>query len=296
MAREPAPMAELAVTDIDRAVAAATKTVGALGLEVNEAVVIHASNRIVLRLLPSDILARVALASDRAAQFEVDLAIRLAGTDSPVAALDARVAPRVYEHDGFVITLWSFYAAEPAHPLSPAVYADALSRLHAGLQRVNLPTPHFMDRVEEARRLVGSPGQTPTLGCDDRNLLSRTFLTVTRAIADRRPVEQLLHGEPHPGNVLNTRNGPLFVDLETCCRGPIEFDLAHVPEAVSERYPNVDQALLGECRLLVLAMITAWRLDPRDRFPSGAQAARELLAALRAGPPYPALGAITGLD
>ena len=22
--------------------------------------------------------------------------------------------------------------------------------------------------------------------------------------------------------------GPLFIDLETCCRGPVEFDLAHV--------------------------------------------------------------------
>jgi len=65
---------------------------------------------------------------------------------------------------------------------------------------------------------------------------------------------------------------------------------------VSERYPNVDDALLGECRVLALAMVAAWRLDPADRFPSGSQAARELLGALRAGPPYPPLGAINGLE
>jgi hypothetical protein len=45
--------------------------------------------------------------------------------------------------------------------------------------------------------------------------------------------------------------------FETCCRGPVEFDLAHVPEKVSARYPNVDQVLLAECQRLVLAMVAA---------------------------------------
>ena len=76
----------------------------------------------------------------------------------------------------------------------------------------------------------------------------------------------------------------------------MEFDLAHVPKEVSECYAGIDQALLDDCRVLVLAMVAAWRLDPEDQFPSGMQAAVELLAALRAGPPYPALGAISGLN
>jgi hypothetical protein len=46
----------------------------------------------------------------------------------------------------------------------------------------------------------------------------------------------------------------------------------------------------------VLAMIAAWLSDSEDRFPSGREAARELLAALRAGPPYPALATISGLQ
>lgn len=39
----------------------------------------------------------------------------------------------------------------------------------------------------------------------------------------------MLHGEPHPGNVLATADGLLFVGFETCCRGPVEFDLAQEP-------------------------------------------------------------------
>jgi len=289
-------MAEAGLRDVPRAVAAATSTASGLGLSADEAIVLHASNRLALRLLPSDVLARVAVAAHDAAQLEVDLALRLAGTDTPVAALDPRVAPRVYERDGFVITLWTYYASESSRELSPADYADALKRLHVGMHDVDLSAPHFTDRVKEAEALVASRDRTPELNDADRNLLTNTFTTVARAIRNRGTQEQLLHGEPHPGNVLNTKNGPLFIDLETCCRGPVEFDLAHVPSEVSDRYPNVDHSLLHQCRVLVLAMVAAWRLDPGDQLPSGSQAARELLGALRAGPPYPPLGAITGLE
>jgi hypothetical protein len=36
-------------------------------------------------------------------------------------------------------------------------------------------------------------------------------------------------------------------------------------------------------------MVAAWRWDPGDQFPNGQRAARELLSALREGPPWPAL-------
>ena len=289
-------MAEAGVTDVARAVAAATSVASGLGLTTDEAMVLHASNRLAVRLLPSDVLARVALAAHEAAQLEVDLALRLAGAETPLAALDPRVAPRVYERDGFVITLWTYYASKSSHELSPADYADVLLRLHVRMHDLDLSTPHFTDRVKEAEALVASRDRTPELSDADRNLLTNTFSNATRAIRKRGTKEQLLHGEPHPGNILNTKNGPLFIDLETCCRGPVEFDLAHVPHEVSERYPNVDRALLRQCRVLALAMVAAWRLDPGDQLPRGSQAARELLSALRSGPPYPPLGAITGLE
>ncbi len=102
-----------------------------------------------------------------------------------------------------------------------------------------------------------------------RALLSNTLRGLKRSIVDRGAPEQLLHGEPHPGNLLNTTRGPLFIDLETCCRGPVEFDIAHAPEAVSDHYPAVDQDLLRECRILTRAMVTAWRWDRDDQLPDG---------------------------
>jgi thiamine kinase-like enzyme len=160
------------------------------------------------------------------------------------------------------------------------------------MRKLDVTTPHFMDRVAEAEQLVASRDQTPALADADRALLSSTLGSLRRTIADRGAAEQLLHGEPHPGNVLNTKSGPLFIDFETCCRGPVEFDLAHVPEDVSRRYATADEDLLIECRGLVLAMVAAWRWDPGDQFPDRQRAARALLSALRPGPPWPPLDVV----
>jgi Ser/Thr protein kinase RdoA (MazF antagonist) len=268
--------------ELPRAVAAATATASSLGLAVDDVTVLHDSNRLTLRLLPGDVLARVAPVARQVARFEVELARRLAETGAPVAALDPRVPPRVHERDGFVVTLWTYYEPVPHRRVSPADFADALRRLHAGMREIDVPAPHFLDRVERARHLVASREDTPALADVDRELLDDTLRSLSRSIGERGATEQLLHGEPHPGNVLATRYGPLFIDLETCCRGPVEFDLAHAPDDVGRHYPGVDHDLLRDCRILVLAVVTTWRWDRGDQFPDGRRLGTEWLGRIRA--------------
>jgi Ser/Thr protein kinase RdoA (MazF antagonist) len=251
-------------------------------LKVDDAVVLHASNRVTVRLMPCDVVARVAPEGYLTnAEFEVEVAQRLAETNSPVAALDPRVEPRVYARDGFIVNLWTYY--EPVSPseIAPAEYARALQRLHAGLREIDLPAPHFTDRIAEAQQLVGSRDHTPELADPDRAFLGDALRHLRQSIEYRGAADQLLHGEPHPGNLLNTRSGPLFIDFETVCRGPVEFDVAHVPNEVSEHYPGIDPELLRECRTLVLAMVASWRWDREDRFPNGRQMGLEMLSQLR---------------
>jgi aminoglycoside phosphotransferase (APT) family kinase protein len=177
------------------------------------------------------------------------------------------------------VTLWTYYEVVAADMDLPGAYADVLQRLHTGMRNVEIATPHFLDRVAEAERLVTQRDETPALAAADRHLLLRTLHSARERIHSRSAAEQLLHGEPHPGNLLSTRDGPLFIDFETCCRGPIEFDVAHMPEEVSARYPDVDQVLLAQCRL-VLAMVAAWRWDIRDEFPNRHQHGRDILSCL----------------
>ncbi|MCI3935106.1 phosphotransferase [Streptomyces sp. AN091965] len=280
------------MTDVTRAIAAARWVAASLGLPTDGAIVLQNSNKLALRLTPCDVLARVAPVGQEVAQFEVELAQRLAEVGAPACPLESRSEPRVYTRDGFAVTLWTYY--EPVTPhTSPVAYAKALERLHTGMRTVDVPSPRFTDRITEAEDVVADPDRSTELADADRVFLGGRLASLRRAIEERGAVEQLLHGEPHPGNVLSTRNGPLFIDLETCCRGPVEFDLAHVPEAVCEHYPRVDHGLLEECRQLVIAMVAAWRWELGDQFPNGRRFGEELLRVLREGRPWPTLDTVT---
>lgn len=253
--------------ELRRAVAAGRATASQLGLQVDDVVVVHNSDRIALRLVPCDVLARVAFSGDQAgSEFEVEVARRLAGVDAPVAGLDPRVDPRVVVRDGFVISLWTYY--EPVgSTIAPTDYADVLMRHHAALRRLDLDAPHVTDRAAAALTVVNDRERSPELPDADRELLSTTLSALSAAISTGGAADQLLHGEPHPGNLLNTRRGPLLVDLATCCRGPIEFDLAHAPEEVGKHYAGADHGLLNRCRALNWALFSAWRWRRDDQLP-----------------------------
>ena len=270
-------------SEVRDAISAAKSLTSALGLRAEDEVVLHNSNRLTVRLLPCDVVARIAPVSYQAsAVFELKIARRLAELGSPVAALEPRVEPRVYVQDQFVINMWTYYEPVSSADIAPADFAHALERLHAGMREIDLPSPHFTDRVSEAQELVGDRTLTPELGDADRDLLDGALRELRRATSQRGAPEQLLHGEPHPGNLLNTNNGLVFIDFETCCRGPVEFDLAHAPEELAEHYPGADQDLIRDCRTLTLAMVAAWRWDRQDQFPNGHEMGMEFLGRIRA--------------
>ena len=281
------------VSEVPRALAAGKAAAEACGLRVDDAAVLHASNRLAVHLRPCDVLARVAPKSRQdGAMFEVEVARRLAETDAPLGTLDPRTEPRVHEQDGFAVTLWTHYDQVPPKDITPREYAEALERLHVGMRQADLTggwLPNFMDRVDEAQRLIDDPTNNDEIGTADRELLSATLRTTKSAIAARAAPEQMLHGEPHPGNVLRTKHGLLFIDLETCCQGPVEFDIAHAAVAASgppidttALYPGADPSLVDDCWILMLAMVTAWRCEPGDDLPNGAAMTREWIRRLRA--------------
>ncbi|MEH0416234.1 phosphotransferase [Streptomyces sp. B21-083] len=268
--------------ELRRAVEAGRATASELGLRVDDVVVIHNSDRVALHLIPCGVLARVAPSGQLAdSEFEVEVARRLAYVDAPVAELDPRVEPRVHVRDAFAISLWTYY--EPVgSEVAPADYADAFTRHHAALREIDLVAPHFTDRVAGALREVNDRVRSPELHDADRQFLSDTLGGLSAAISVSNADDQLLHGEPHPGNLLNTRRGPLFVDLATCCRGPIEFDLAHAPEEVGRRYAGADQDLVHRCRALNWAMFSAWRWREGDQMPDRDRRRAEGLDRVRA--------------
>jgi Ser/Thr protein kinase RdoA (MazF antagonist) len=222
---------------------------------------------------------------------ELDVLRRLAEADGPVAVLEPRVEPRVFVRDGFEIAMLTYVEPVSGREVSPADYAQALEHLHDVMRRIDVATPHFTDRVADVQAWVARGDVTPDLIEEDRELLLDRLASLRRSIVDRGAAEQLLHGEPHPWNVLDTERGPRFVDFENCVRGPVEFDLGWVPEAAGDCYPGVDLELVAECRGLVLAIVAAhgWR---RGDHKPGRESGERFLDAVRKGPPWSALDAV----
>lgn len=269
-------------------------TASALGLSVDSAVVLNDSNRLVVRLMPCDAVARVVPLGYRVfpaalgAEREVEVLRRLADLDAPLAALEPRVEPRVSVRDGFEIELLTYCEPVPPRALPPTEYANALARLHSALRQVEVETPHFTDRVADVQRWVARRDATPDLANEDRELLVHTLTTLRASVVERGAPEQPLHGEPHPWNILDTEDGPRFVDFENCVRGPVEWDLGWAPTAVTQHYSGADPDLVVDCRGLVLAVVAAHCWRPEDERP-GRESAAKFLHAVREGSPWTAL-------
>jgi Ser/Thr protein kinase RdoA (MazF antagonist) len=259
----------------------ALAVLAALGLPAREAVVLHASNTLTVRVLPCDLVVRIAPGAQREAlATELERARALLAVGAPVGPPAPGTDPVVHERDGLALTLWEHLPQRDRGSLPPAEFAAALAALHAAMRAVDLPVAPLAERLGHALALLADPARTPALDAPGRALLHGTIERLGEVASTRGP-QQILHGEPHPGNLLDAPGGPRFIDLETFCRGPVEFDLAHAPEEVAAHYPGVDAALLEDCRTLSLAVATTWRWDREDTYPGGRELGEAWLAQVR---------------
>jgi hypothetical protein len=133
-----------------------------VGLRAAGGVVLQSANRLAVRLVPCDVVARVAPGAQRnrqVAAFELEMARRLEEAGCPIAVLEPRVEPVVHGRDGFVITYWAYYEPFPPDETTAIEYGRALERLHVGMRAIDAPAPHFTERVDEAQSIARSVAQ-----------------------------------------------------------------------------------------------------------------------------------------
>jgi hypothetical protein len=122
--------------------------------------------------------------------------------------------------------------------------------------------PAFSRELDLLRRSLNDPGFAPALGHDDRQLL----VSALEFFTPEERLDKVLHGSPHRFNILSAHGETRFIDFETVCRGPFEWDLAHLEPAVAKAYPGwTDEELLARCRVLVSAKTAAWCWDQADQ-------------------------------
>jgi hypothetical protein len=92
--------------------------------------------------------------------------------------------------------------------------------------------------------------------------------------------QRVLHGAPHEANVLATAAGLRWIDFETTLRGPLEWDLAYLPEEAADAFPEADRRTLAAARVLIGAETAIWCWAAFGRAHEVDEAARFHLARL----------------
>jgi aminoglycoside phosphotransferase (APT) family kinase protein len=249
---------------IQRAVRAAAQVARDNGLSfAGEPVVLHEGSNLLLHLHPAPVVARVATTTamvregDAWLTREVAVAGYVASQGAPTVVPSDELPPGPHHFSGLTMTFWQHVDALPERA-DPKQAGRALRECHTALagypEPAELPA---MAVLSEAERIIERFAGDGTLSNLDAGLLREAAADVTARIDALGLPLQVVHGDSHLGNVINTPDGPLWTDWEDTCLAPTPWDLGCL--LASGRYFGDDPAP-GE------AAVKAYGESPDDAF------------------------------
>lgn len=247
------------------AVEASVCVAESFGLRVEEPVLLRSTNNVVAWLSPSPVVAKVGVGHQRGFSAEVLVASELSVLGAPVVPPAPEIPAVVHAHGEFKISFWRYCPQPPDIDIPAEQEAAALLRLHAKYAllsaKLRADLPSYLAELRTISALLGDATRLSALPESDRHLLIQVFgfLLERLQLASPTSTHVVIHGSPHPYNVLLVDGKPSFIDFETTCIGPIEWDLAHMSPDTAHNYAGtVDTQVLEICRDLVRVKTAAW--------------------------------------
>lgn len=271
-----------------RASEAALRVAAGLGLAVREAVILEDWNNTIVRLAPTSIVAKVRTSHFRDARLEsqereLAVAAHLAAHGAPVVSPSRDLPPGPHRWQDLTLTLWQYVEPAPGAPLPSAAVAAAMRIVHEALTGFDGRLPPFTLELDDARRLL-QPHRSPALAPDDRRFLLGLVSELEAAVPTHATAVRPLHGSPHAANWIAGVEGPVLLDFETACVGPIEWDLAALGDDELAWWPNADRELIATlCRMRSVCVAAKCWVSP-ERAPEVREAAHVHLRLLRGLP------------
>lgn len=252
------------VDPIDAAVGIASK----FGLVINDPVVLHDSNNTVVWLRPHAVVAKVATGHHLRLDLEIAVGRHLVACGAPVIAPADALPPVPHHLGGLEATFWTYVGHADGQEPDEGELASALYSVHQALDTFPGALPDLDAELDGVAAVLSDPARAPALGTADRALLLSALSLLREDLGDRASPRRALHGSPHSGNVLRVQGQVAFIDFETACRGPLEWDLAHIGDGALRAYPGgFDPTALSVCQGLVSVKTAAWcwaKYDHKD--------------------------------
>jgi Ser/Thr protein kinase RdoA (MazF antagonist) len=259
------------------ALAAVAEVARRLDLNPAGAIVIAESNNTIVRLPLEELVAKVSTSAlegrgETALERELRLGRRLADRRVPIAspADDGLAGP--HQARGSTLTLWRYVAPGEPPDDGDRLLGEAVRSFHAALADIATELPHLTDKIELANRLLQGAAATPRLMPADRRLAERAHDRLV-PLVNSLSNSTALHGEPHDGNIVWSADGPVLIDFEAACQGPIEWDLSYLPVGTLSAFPGHHDETIAKLRAGVSFCVAAWCVTNPDPTPAVAEAA-----------------------
>jgi Phosphotransferase enzyme family len=264
-----------------RAIAAATAVAARHGVECGTARILADANNTIVHLAPAPLVAKAGT-SPRRAQLrrDLDVAAHAAAEGAPVVPPSRDPPPGPHREGDLELTLWELAPVDPAAREERAA-GEALREVHRALETYPGELPSFLEQIDEVGALLAEADALPALASDDRAFLAAVYSRLREQLCERTFEPRPLHGAPHEGNVAGTRERPLWLDFETACLGPAEWDAGYLAPTAAKAFRDLDRELVElfePLRSLVVA-VRSWMQPDRD--PAVREAARFHLDVLR---------------
>ena len=204
------------------------------GVACDEAVRIGAGSNVLVHLKPAPVVARVMTATavlhDDAEQWlarEVAVGAFVAERSDLVVAPTDILPPGPHVQDGLWMTLWKFVPHDAqAPPPGPRQLGRLLRRLHAVLADFPGDLAPLSETRDWLERLLDELRPSPPLTRQDIQWLRFELDALAPAVFESSLPAQALHGDASMSNLLRTESGPVWIDLEDVCAGPVAWDVA----------------------------------------------------------------------
>src|SRR5260370_6998894 len=217
------------------AVQAAQEVARRHGIAAAQARVLHEATNVVVHLAPSPVVAKICRASVgdrgwRKLTTELEIARHLTRAGAPVVGPSQELPPGPHAQGDFAMTFWRHQDHDPDALATSRAAGHALAQGHEAVESYPATFPSFLDRqVSRTAKILFGESVPYRLPTSDRSFLCSQYLSITSELHDRKLNCRTLHGDPHRGNVLVSKDGYLLIDFESVSSAPIESDLTPLP-------------------------------------------------------------------
>jgi Ser/Thr protein kinase RdoA (MazF antagonist) len=200
------------------------------GLRCDDPVVLRDASNLLVHLRPAPVVARVMTVTatvrdgDATLVREVAIASHLAAAGAPVVAPSAELDPGPHQHDGQVLSFWT-YVDEAGRARDAPEAGRRLARCHELLEGFDGADLVELGGLAEVDAMLERLAAEGAVGEHDARLLRAAGTDVRRRIARAGQPLQAIHGDAHLNNVINGPDGPLWNDWEDTFLGPRAWDL-----------------------------------------------------------------------